>query len=118
MASMHALEHVLTPSACTLPTAERRLRIAECDRLVGEAVRSVSRSTATQLDVVISPTAAWVFRDLVQREADCCSFFRFNFEPAGDEVLLRISVPPAHAEVLDALQVRVDSIVARDGDTP
>ena len=46
-------------------------------------------------------------RDLARRESECCSFFRFEFELVGDDVVMRIGVPPQYVSVLDALEARV-----------
>lgn len=46
-------------------------------------------------------------RDLTGRETQCCSFFTFTFERAGDRLWLEAQVPPAQVPVLDALAARI-----------
>ena len=94
------------PDACTLPSAERPLRVAEFDELF-TAVLRFDRPRPTRLDVVLPRNAAAAARDLADRESRCCSFFAFDFEEAGDDVVMRIDVPPSQIEVLDAIEARV-----------
>jgi hypothetical protein len=93
------------PDACTLPTAERPLRIAEFDEFFAAVLQS-TRPQPTRLDLVVPPAAETTGRDLADRESECCSFFTFEFEPAGDDVVMHINVPPSHVDVLDALEAR------------
>jgi hypothetical protein len=94
------------PDACTLPITERPLRVAEFDELF-TALRRSERPEPTRLDLVLPRDVEAAGRDLVRRESECCSFFTFEFEAAGDDVVMHIGVPPEHVEVLDALQARV-----------
>ena len=94
------------PDACTLPTAERPLRVAEFDDLFTFVVRAERRGPQ-QLDLVLRSIVEGPARDLARRESECCSFFTFEFESIADDLLMRIGVPPQHVEVLDALQTRV-----------
>ncbi|GLX96735.1 hypothetical protein [Herbidospora sp. NBRC 101105] len=106
------------PSACTLPTAERPLRLAEFDGLFAEAVQSVTRpdETRLRLDLVFSPENAARTADLAARENGCCSFFTFTLTVAGGRLALEVAVPPEQAEVLDALQTRAATTLgARNG---
>jgi hypothetical protein len=96
------------PEACTLPTAERPLRIAEFDDLFTFAVR-VQRHDRQRLDIVLRRIAEEVARDLARRESECCSFFTFSFEAEGDDISMRIEVPPTRTEVLDAIEARLAS---------
>jgi hypothetical protein len=96
------------PDACTLPTAERPLRVAEFDDLFAFVVRA-ERSQPRRLDLVLRRIVESPARDLARREGQCCSFFTFDFEAVGDDVVMRIGVPPEHLEVLDALEARVQS---------
>lgn len=101
-----ALPDDWAPDACTLPTAERPLRVAEFDDLFTFVVRAERRGPQ-RLDLVLRSIVEGPARDLARRESECCSFFTFEFEPIGDDLLMRIGVPPQHVEVLDALQARV-----------
>ncbi len=94
------------PDGCILPTAERPLRVAEFDELFTAVVR-FDRSQPTRLDLVLGRDAEATARDLADRESQCCSFFAFDFEPAGDEVLMHIGVPQSRVAILDALEGRI-----------
>jgi hypothetical protein len=94
------------PDACTLPTAERPLRIAEFDDLFAFVVRA-ERREPQRLDLALQPTVEAAARDLARRESECCSFFTFEFEPVGDGLVMHIAVPPSQIEVLDAIEARV-----------
>ncbi len=93
-----------SPAACTLPLAERPVRVAEFNALFAAVIAS-ERISERQLRLVLDGAddlAAHV-RDLVAREADCCSFFTFAVaaEPPG-HVVLDVEVQAGYAGVLDA----------------
>jgi hypothetical protein len=94
-----------TPDACTLPTSERPLRVAEFDDLFAFVVRA-ERREPKRLDLVLRRIVEAPARDLARRESECCSFFTFEFESIGDDLVMRIGVPPEHVAVLDAIQAR------------
>jgi hypothetical protein len=94
------------PDACTLPTVERPLRLAEFDTLFAAALLGQQRLSPTSLRWRLDPAAEPTARDLTVRESSCCSFFSFAFVPAGDVVHLDVQVPAAHVDVLDALAER------------
>lgn len=94
------------PEACTLPTTERPLRVAEFDDLFGY-VRSSTRPAPTRLELALPSEIEAAARDLASRESQCCSFFNFEFAPGGHEVVMRIGVPAEQVAVLDAIQARV-----------
>jgi hypothetical protein len=103
------------PDACTLPTIEQPLRLAEFDEFFRTAVHRASRPRRTRLELSIAPESEASARDLADRETSCCSFFRFAFEPvAHGGLVTAIGVPDEHVDVLDALQARVTS-TARTG---
>ncbi|MEV6560485.1 hypothetical protein AB0M22_32525 [Nocardia sp. NPDC051756] len=95
------------PDSCTLPTAQRPMRVAEFDQFFTDAVQRAERPGRTRLDLLIDTDAVPLGRDLAARETDCCSFFTFTFEPAAGGSVLHIDVPLAHVEVLDALETRI-----------
>lgn len=95
------------PDSCALPTADRPLRVAEFDRLLGESAGHAVRRSATVLEVTLPAGAEAPVRDLTRREGECCSFFTFRFEPTGTAVVLSIEVPPSQVAVLDGLATRV-----------
>jgi hypothetical protein len=101
--------------ACTLPTAEQPLRMAEFDEFFQTAVQRWTRPRATALDLVIPQKIESFARDLAEREASCCSFFRFDFEPTAQGLVMRIGVSESHVEVLDALQAQVSTFVGGAG---
>jgi hypothetical protein len=94
------------PEACTLPTAERPLRLAEFEDLFATALRGQQRLSPTALRWRLDPAAEPIARELTVRESSCCSFFSFAFAPDGDAVRLDVLVPAAHVAVLDALAER------------
>lgn len=91
--------------ACTLPTAQQPLRLAEFDDLFTTAVRSVQRVDRLRVRLELTPEAPLAARaaDLLVRETGCCSFFTFTLTATGGQVSLDIAVPDAHVDVLDAL---------------
>ncbi|MFF5292221.1 hypothetical protein [Paractinoplanes globisporus] len=93
------------PDACTLPTAERPLRLAEFDALFATAVRRVDTLSPTHARLHLTGPAglADTVRDLTARETECCSFFTFTLSEA---LTLDIQVPAAYAEVLATLTER------------
>lgn len=98
--------------ACTLPTVERPLRVAEFDQLFADALQGIDRVTSTRLQLRLARSAEARARELTARETDCCSFFSFTFAPAGEEhVTVDVSVPDAHVPVLDALAARAQQQV-------
>ena len=101
------------PSACTLPSVEQPLRLAEFDDLFRTAVHRATRTRDTHLDLIIAPESEASARDLADRESGCCSFFQFSFTHAADgSLVMGIGVPNQHVDVLDALHARVASISA------
>ena len=69
------------------------MRVAEFDQFFTSVLRS-RRPEPTRLDLVLSPEAEAVGRDLARRESECCSFFAFEFERDGDDVVMHVGVPP------------------------
>ncbi|MBT2517178.1 hypothetical protein J7E29_07010 [Streptomyces sp. ISL-90] len=100
------------PDACTLPTAERPIRLVEFDELLTDSVRSAERDSATHLTMRLQrdEDLEAVTRDFAAREAECCSFFDFTITADGNDIVLRIGVPPQHASILDSLQARSAAI--------
>ena len=94
------------PEACTLPTAEQPFRVAEFDSLFAEHLQRVTRVDPATLDLTLAAEAHDTAAELTARETECCSFFRFELTPDGEHLGLRITVPPAHVDVLDALSAR------------
>ncbi|GAA1370021.1 hypothetical protein [Catellatospora chokoriensis] len=107
---------VWVPNACTLPTAQQPLRLAEFDALFTAAVRAAERLDQTHLRLTMAGGADLeaTVRDLAASESDCCSFFAFTTAAAAPgQVTLDIEAPPAHADVLAALAERADTVRGR-----
>src|SRR5689334_22007573 len=71
--------------ACTLPTAERPLRMAEFDALFATSLRSVDRTDDTRARLLLAGDATLTDRTqrLADAEASCCSFFTFGVTDVG-----------------------------------
>jgi hypothetical protein len=95
------------PDACTLPTAEQPIRVAEFDELFTNQVVSATRRSPTQLVLQLRPGCADTVRDLTERESQCCSFFTFTVRDEPDAVVLDIVVPAAYQDVLDGMERRL-----------
>jgi hypothetical protein len=94
--------------ACTLPTAERPLRVAEFDRLFATALLAADRAAPTRMRWWLDPAAEATARELAERETSCCSFFEFGFGSVdAGRLAIDVSVPDAHVAVLDGLAARV-----------
>lgn len=89
--------------ACSLPTVEQPLRVAEFGELFTEALREVRRLSPTHLRLDLDPTAEAAARDLAARETDCCAFFSFTITTGPATTRLDIEVPVGRSEVLDGL---------------
>ncbi|WP_156959849.1 hypothetical protein [Nocardia sp. BMG51109] len=74
----------VTVDACTLPTDQQPLRVAEFDALFGAALRHVDRVSPTRLRPDLDDGAEARARDLATRESGCCSFFTFGISSAGN----------------------------------
>jgi hypothetical protein len=111
--------------ACSLPTADRPLRVAEFDDLFATALRAVQRPVVgaprARLVLAGDDTLPARVQRLADAETSCCSFFTFTVTrldagPAGTPgetaVALDIDVPPSRADVLDALVDRAAAQVA------
>ena len=100
-----------TTEMCTLPTAERPVRVAEFDELFSRHGVSVTRSGETSATFEFAGDAdlANRVRDLAERESSCCSFFDFVVsEPGADKVMLSVSVPVGQTQVLAGLIARAE----------
>jgi hypothetical protein len=106
------------PDACTLPTAERPLRLAEFDELFATAVRRVEQVNTTHIRLWLTGPAGLeaTVRDLTARETECCSFFTFTVTGRrtddGSALTLDIEVPDQYADVLASLTVRAGAASA------
>jgi hypothetical protein len=98
------------PEACSLPTVERPLRVAEFDALLTASLQAQERISRTRVRWFLDPDAEPSARDLTARETSCCSFFTFAISPvmpeSGGLLQVDVSVPEQYSDVLDALQQR------------
>ena len=103
--------------ACTLPTAEQPLRVAEFDDLFAAAVRPAERVSPTVLRIHLpgGEATAAAAGELTARESACCSFFAFTVSAVDARTELEVRVAASRASVLDALQQRADAVRAGGG---
>src|SRR6478735_4283249 len=108
--SEHVSEPVWAPQACTLPTVERPLRVAQFDELFG-GVTAAERPAPTRLQLTLpaEPETAAQAAGLLAREVQCCSFFSFTLTIRCDSLRLLLEAPAEHADVLDAVAGRVSA---------
>ena len=102
--------------ACTLPTVERPLRLAEFDDLFATALRSVEKTEPTHVRLLLksAETVAERTQRLSDAESSCCSFFTFGVSTVEPGLLaFDIQVPAAYVEVLAALVARADAAQRR-----
>lgn len=102
----------VAPDACTLPTAEQPLRVAEFDDLFTSHLQRLDWDGTTALTMHLSGPVglADTVRDLAARESSCCSFFDFTTTVAAtgstEDVQLLLAVPAGREDVLTALGTR------------
>lgn len=96
--------------ACTLPMAERPLRLAQLDDLFASSLRSVGSIDETRARLLLQGgAAAERIQRLADEESACYSFFTFEITPmTGELVALNITVPPEHADVLAGLVLQAE----------
>lgn len=94
--------------ACTLPSADRPLRVADFDALFAAHLREVVRPTTTRARLVMAggDDVADRVRRLAAAESTCCTFYSFTVTERPDAVDLDITVPEAYADVLAGLTAR------------
>lgn len=104
--------------ACTLPTGEQPLRLAEFDDLFSASLRSVRRPDDTVLLITLDGTRGIEdrARDLTSREADCCDFFDVTVQRCADQVVVQVRVPRSRAMVLDGLERQARAATSGDPD--
>jgi hypothetical protein len=105
------------PQACTLPTSQLPLRVAEFDGLFTDAVRGIERigPTRLRLELEASPQVAGRAAKLVAAETECCSFFTFTLTATGGALALEVSVPEPQIGVLDGLADRAAAAASGAG---
>ena len=100
------MEHheLMTTDACSLPTSERPLRLAEFEELFTNHLTDAAWA-GDRLRLSLSGGAGLreQVADLAARESACCSFFDFALSGPADAVVLEVGVPPERREILEAL---------------
>jgi hypothetical protein len=107
-----ATPEVWVPGACTLPTADRPVRLAEFDAVFGQGLQRVSRLSDRlgRWEFAVDADRADRIGDLLRRETDCCSFFTFTMaRDIPGLAVVDVAVPAAYTQVLDALNQRAAS---------
>ena len=105
------MDNLMATEACTLPTAERPLRLAEFDALFASCLtRLTADSDGVRMELRGDTGLYERVKDLAIREATCCSFFTFIVDGTDTHVDLSISVPPARRDILDALTARAAEV--------
>jgi hypothetical protein len=104
-----------TGASCTLPTAEKPLRLAEFDALFADDIVATHRVSATESAFTLrtGPEVAARAASLSARETDCCSFFEFTLVVGRQRLELLARVPDARVDVLDALENRANRSIER-----
>ena len=75
--------------------------------LVAETVRSVAyENDLVRMHLSGAAGLRDRVRDLADRETACCSFFSFVVDGESDDLMLEVSVPPEHRDILKALASR------------
>jgi hypothetical protein len=99
------------PQACTLPTVEQPLRVAEFDALFAEAVTGVVRVAPDRVRLALRAEPGVVARaaKLAVAETGCCSFSAFVLTVSRSALSLEVEVPGQYVEVLDALAARASA---------
>jgi hypothetical protein len=104
---------LLTSEACTLPTADRPIRLAELEALFAEAVLRVDRDgDVVRLRMAGPAGLRDRVQDLADRESSCCSFFTFDLAGSDADLVLTVAVPPAHRAILTAIADRAAELSA------
>ena len=83
-------ESLWAPEACTLPTVEKPLRVAEFDDLFATALRDIDRPALTRLRLTLDTAVEASARELVARESECCSFFTFTVSRTATELVIDV----------------------------
>jgi hypothetical protein len=107
------------PAACTLPSAEQPIRVAELNTLLTAAIGG-ERLSERRLRLVLTGPGDFAshVRDLVAREADCCSFFTFVVaEDLTGRVVLDVEVQAGYTGVLDGWASRA-RLASEPGQAP
>jgi hypothetical protein len=105
---MIQIEPTRVPEACTLPTADQPVRLAEWDALFAADVTDVRQMSINTIRLALRPHGPVAARaaDLAVRETECCAFFEFTVTATGGDLAMQIRTPARQIEVLHALAER------------
>jgi hypothetical protein len=90
------------PLACSLTPDAYADRLRSIGELNRDFLRSYDRRDST-LELLYSPVASRMVRELVRREEICCAFLTFTLVESPDSVWLRVTAPQHAASGVDAL---------------
>jgi len=101
--------------ACSLTPGDYAGRLREFRRLFATSLRD-SRREPTRLFLRLSTATAREadVRDLLRREQECCPFFTFDVQSAGDVLLVEAQVPDGADECLDDLERLTTQVLPTD----
>ncbi len=108
--NLNLIDDSWAPDACTLPTAEQPLRIAEFDSFFAQGVTGLTWTDGGGLVLAVLPETAGQAADLAVKETACCSFFTFELTITGGTADLLVKAP-GHADVLTALADRAERLI-------
>lgn len=97
-------------ASCSLDAQRRRRRADEFAALLVPSLVALARQPGClTLDLDLDADALLELGQLLGRERECCSFWRFSLTPtAGGPSRLRVEVTPGHQDALEALAELVD----------
>jgi hypothetical protein len=100
------MEHqeLMTTDVCTLPTAERPLRLTEFETLFANHLTDLTWAGDRLRLSWSGGGGLWEdVAGLAARESSCCSFFDFALSGASDALVLEVAVPAERREILESL---------------
>lgn len=108
--NLNLIDDPWVPDACTLPSNEQPLRIAEFDDFFAHGVTGLTRTERGGLALAVLPEFAGRAADLAVMETGCCSFFGFEVTITDGSVDLLVTAP-GHPDVLAALADRAERLI-------
>jgi hypothetical protein len=98
---------VRIPIACTLSPDDAPTRVAEWRATLARVVVDTRRVAPTELafSLHVDDRELAALIELVRREVACCAFFEFALHVTAGATMLRVTVPPDAATVLDEFAV-------------
>jgi hypothetical protein len=88
---------------CTLDAAAFRIREHEFGQLFARALLGAEQIDDRRARLLFDPASEADVRDVVAREARCCSFFAFEIDAAADGVSVLVRVPEGSEAALEFL---------------